>query len=94
MEGGGLMPWESLAVVSFILASLAERPRVGEGEAALKREVGVSVLRMGGGGVADDLNDSGGDGVTLRGESVRLTDSMLMKEIGRASCRERVSSPV
>lgn len=71
------MPRESFAVVSFNLASFSELLKVGEGVSLQNREVGV---RGGGGvGVAPDLYDGGGEGVTMRGEFVLLTDSMLMK---------------
>lgn len=73
------MPRESFAVESFNLASFSERLKVGEGVALQNREVGVRGGGGGGVGVAPDLYDGGGEGVTMRGESVLLTDSMLMK---------------
>lgn len=41
MGGGGVMPRESFAVVSFNLASFSELLKVGEGVALQNREVGV-----------------------------------------------------
>lgn len=52
---------------------LSARLEEGEGEALLKRELGVSDLRGGGvGGVRE------GEGAALRGESVLFVDSMVM----------------